>query len=160
MATLHLIHGFVGVGKTTFAKKLESESENTVRFTLDEWMIALFGQNPTKEEFVEFEPKIKVLIWKTVEQLLKNGTDIILDYGFWKRAERDDYKNLGKNLGIMVKLYNLQCDDDVIRERVEKRTQKMEHGALFIDENALDEFKQYFEPIVEDEKATLINNLP
>lgn len=35
-----LIHGFLGAGKTTFAKRLEEE-EKALRFTHDEWMSQL-----------------------------------------------------------------------------------------------------------------------
>ena len=34
MATLHLIHGFVGAGKTTFSRTLEAEI-SAIRFTFD-----------------------------------------------------------------------------------------------------------------------------
>jgi hypothetical protein len=37
MSTAHLIHGFLGAWKTTFAKKLEAEL-GAVRFSQDEWM--------------------------------------------------------------------------------------------------------------------------
>ena len=49
---LHLIHGFVGAGKTTFAKKLEHFLP-AVRFTHDEWMSKLYGENPPLEHFNE-----------------------------------------------------------------------------------------------------------
>lgn len=48
MPTVHMIHGFVGVGKTTFAKKLQQEV-NAVRFSPDEWMIARPLANVTKK---------------------------------------------------------------------------------------------------------------
>ena len=41
MATLHLIHGFVGAGKTPLSKRLETKL-NAIRFPPDEWMIALY----------------------------------------------------------------------------------------------------------------------
>ena len=46
MTNLHLIYGFVRAGKTTFARKLESEI-SAIRFTHDEWMVKLYGHNPT-----------------------------------------------------------------------------------------------------------------
>lgn len=36
--TLHLIHGYLGAGKTTFARKLEIDTK-ALRFTLDEWIV-------------------------------------------------------------------------------------------------------------------------
>lgn len=42
MATAHLIHGFLGVGKTTFARQLE-ERLPAIRFSHDEWMARRYG---------------------------------------------------------------------------------------------------------------------
>jgi adenylate kinase family enzyme len=39
MATAHLLNGYLGVGKTTLARRLEHELP-AVRFTHDEWMIS------------------------------------------------------------------------------------------------------------------------
>jgi predicted kinase len=38
----HIICGFIGSGKTTFARKLEKET-GAIRITKDEWIIKIFG---------------------------------------------------------------------------------------------------------------------
>ena len=43
---MYVICGFIGAGKTTFAKKLE-EKTGAVRITKDEWLIKLFGHDPS-----------------------------------------------------------------------------------------------------------------
>ena len=159
MAMLHLVHGFVGVGKTTFSKKLEVEN-HMVRFTCDEWMIALFGTNPSKVYFEKYLDKIKYLIWMEAKKFLVLGHDVILDFGFWKKTERDYYKKLALDMGIETKLYNLQCAEEVIIQRVLMRTSATLPDAFVIDENALREFKLLFEPIdIKTEDSILINNL-
>jgi predicted kinase len=45
MPTVHLIHGYLGTGKTTRAKKLAEEVKG-VRFNPDEWMVRLYGDDP------------------------------------------------------------------------------------------------------------------
>lgn len=46
MATLHLMVGLPGVGKTTLARRIEVEG-GALRLTKDEWMKALYGtENP------------------------------------------------------------------------------------------------------------------
>ncbi|HLH02610.1 MAG TPA: AAA family ATPase [Bryobacteraceae bacterium] len=42
MPTVQMIFGYLGAGKTTFARKLERELP-AIRFTLDEWVTRLFG---------------------------------------------------------------------------------------------------------------------
>ena len=61
MPTAHLLHGFVGGGKTTFARKLEREYR-AVRFTHDEWMHKLYGPNPSEDQFAELYSRVGELI--------------------------------------------------------------------------------------------------
>jgi predicted kinase len=146
MATLHLIHGFVGAGKTTFSKKLEKEA-NAIRFTLDEWVAVLYGSNPQQMEFQECENRVKTLIWNLAERALELGNDVILDFGFWKRSGRDEARERARRCGASVKLYDVRCPMEVIKARVLKRTAELPEGALYIDENAIAEFERRFEPL-------------
>jgi predicted kinase len=146
MPTIHMIHGFVGAGKTTFSKKLEKEVQ-AVRFTPDEWMVELYGQNPPAEKFAEYDKNIKSIIWNTAEKILVNGGNVIFDFGFWRWSEREDVRKRAKKLFVDVKLYNLQCPEEIMKQRVLARTAEMPDGALFIDENAINEFKKYLEPV-------------
>ena len=148
--TLHLIHGYIASGKTTYAKKLEIET-SAVRFTLDEWMVNLYGVNPPADQFTQYEDNIKIMIWQMAEQFLKNDISVIVDYGFWKRSDRDDYKNRASNLGVKCKLHILILDDEIALSRLKSRTNEMPDGALFIDETAYYTLKDKFEPIDNDE---------
>lgn len=55
--TVYLICGFIGAGKTTFAKKLE-EKTGAVRIVKDEWSIRLIGNDPTIKGYAEWDRKI------------------------------------------------------------------------------------------------------
>jgi predicted kinase len=57
MATAHLIHGFLGVGKTTFARQLEQRIP-AIRFSHDEWMARLYGDDPPVEHYAEFHRRV------------------------------------------------------------------------------------------------------
>ena len=63
MATLHLLFGGVGSGKTTVAKKLERELP-AVRFTHDEWTARLYGCYPPAAGFQEASARVWELIWE------------------------------------------------------------------------------------------------
>jgi predicted kinase len=92
MATLHLLHGFTGAGKTTFARKLETELL-ALRFTPDEWIVQLYGNNPPEEHCLEYFDRVTNLIWKLTMQLLRSERDVILDFGFWSRVSRDEARS-------------------------------------------------------------------
>lgn len=143
---IYMIHGFVGVGKTTFARKLEQET-NAIRFSPDEWMMDLFGQDPSAERFQEYFEKIERVIWKTVGRCVSVGADVILDFGFWTRAERDRCREFARQAGAEVTMYSLHCPENVLRARVANRTLERPEGALFINAHAIDLFKKRFEPV-------------
>ncbi|PZD71554.1 hypothetical protein C1752_06174 [Acaryochloris thomasi RCC1774] len=137
MATLHLLHGFTGAGKTTFARKLEHDLP-AVRFTLDEWMVRLYGHNPPEACFVDYSKRVTDLIWHVATQLLEVEQDVILDFGFWSRASRDNARSLAQAVNAAPKFYCISCSEKLMKERVMKRSSKLPKGALVIDSNAFD----------------------
>lgn len=155
MAKLFLLHGFVGAGKTTFAKKLSAET-GAIRFSPDEWMDLLYGNNPPEALFADYNRRVKDLIWNVAEQLLKRDQHVILDYGFWTRKSRNEYRLRGSALNVETVLYSVSCDPQLMRERVRQRSLELPKGALFIDDNAMDLFLTKFEPLQEDEEHLLI----
>src|SRR5438128_1902118 len=86
---VYLICGFIGAGKTTFAKKLE-EKTGAVRITKDEWSIRLVGNDPTIDGYEEWDHKICGLSRDVAFQLAEKGIDVIIDEGFWEKEQRDE----------------------------------------------------------------------
>jgi len=83
VATLFLIVGLPGAGKTVRAKALASEHA-ALRLTPDAWMIPLFGDNDADGKRDVLEGR---LIWLALDAL-RLGTSVVLDFGFWGRDER------------------------------------------------------------------------
>ena len=75
MATAHLIHGYIGVGKTTFARRLERDLR-AIRFSHDEWMTALYGRDPPANLFREYADRITSVIWTLWPRCLTLGQDV------------------------------------------------------------------------------------
>jgi predicted kinase len=157
MATIHLLHGFTGAGKTTFARKLESELL-ALRFTPDEWLVQLYGNNPPEEQFSEYYDRVTNLIWQLTMQLLRSDRDVILDFGFWSRLSRDEARSKARSVGANFKLYSISCSEETMRERVLKRSAQLPAGALLIDENAIQLFRERFEPLDEDESHEIVHS--
>lgn len=81
MATIHLMVGFMGFGKTTIAKQLEKNLP-AVRLTHDEFMVKLYGRNMPYAEFHSNYNKVDKVLWDLAEKIIKTDTDVIMDYGF------------------------------------------------------------------------------
>ena len=120
MATLHLMVGLPCSGKTTLAQKLEHEL-SALRLTPDEWHIPLFGQDAAEPEHDARHSLIEALLWNIASRALELGTNVILDFGFWAREEREDFRLRAKQLGASSEIHFLDVSEDELMRRLEKR---------------------------------------
>ena len=86
-----LIFGEIGAGKTTLAKQLET-SVPALRFTHDEWMRRLYGEDPPLEHFPAYHARVTDLLDTVWPRCLELGLSVVLDFGFWTRLERDSVR--------------------------------------------------------------------
>ena len=148
--TVYVICGFIGAGKTTFAKKLEAKT-GAVRITKDEWSISLIGNDPTIEGYAEWDTKIIKLSRNVAFQIAEKSIDVILDEGFWEREQRDEMRRRSEAAGAKALLVYLDTPLDTIRERVERRNEAPRKDAFEISLEMLDYYLQFWEPPTEDE---------
>jgi predicted kinase len=154
MATVHLIHGYIGSGKTTFARKLQAET-GAARFTPDEVMTALHGDDPPADKFAEFRDTVMAGLDGEWQDLVRNGRDVILDYGFWTRESREEYARKAEAVGARAVLYEVACSEATARERVRARNSSL-NGSLYIAENTYEVLKRGFEPLGREEKCVRV----
>ena len=154
MATLHLLCGFIGAGKTTFGKSLERD-HSAILFSHDEWMVRLYGRNPPTERFEECFHRIDDLVWQMADRFLALGHDVVLDHGFWTRGDRDLARRKAQEIGVQTRLYFLHCSEEVMRERVLTRTEESQ-DSLYINEQAFEKLRKRFEAPMEDEEYVSI----
>ena len=128
-ATVYLICGFIGAGKTTFAKKLE-ERTGAVRITKDEWSIRLIGNDPTFDGYAEWDAKIIGLSRDLAFYLAGKGINVIMDEGFWGKEERDDLKRQIGTIGAEVVMYYVDTPIETIRDRVTKENSNLTKKSL------------------------------
>lgn len=150
MAIVHMIHGFVGAGKTTYARQLESETA-ALRLSHDEWMSRLYGDDPPADQFADLYGRVAEQIAQVWSECVKRDVSVILDSGFWKRGERDQVRETAHRLGAEVRLHALSCSDEIAWERVQQRNKSL-GGSLFINRNTFDLLKTRFEPLGPDEQ--------
>ncbi|HEY0014212.1 MAG TPA: AAA family ATPase [Allosphingosinicella sp.] len=149
MATAHLLFGFVGSGKTTLAKELERR-HRAVRFTPDDWMARVFGEDAHAAIFKEKEAAILDLLEPMWMRCLHLDVDVVLDYGFWSRAERDHIRKLVGSSGGQALLYNVECPAEEAWRRVSERN-RQNHSSLYIAAATFDLLKARVEPLQSDE---------
>src|SRR5215212_3649364 len=116
-ATVYVLCGFIGAGKTTFAKKLE-EQTGAVRITKDEWLIRMVGNDPTIDGYADYDGRMCGLSRDVAFQLAAKGIDVIIDEGVWLKEHRDLLRRRAEEAGARAVLYYLDTAIETSRERV------------------------------------------
>jgi predicted kinase len=159
-ATAFLIHGYLGAGKTTLARRLEIE-QAAIRFTHDEWMRSLYaprdagscwptGDDLPEARFAECAKRVSAVMETVWTRCITLKMNVVLDFGFWTRSERDRVRDLVASLGGKSVLYRLSCPDEVAWSRIETRNERLGTD-LYIEQNTFRVFKSRFEPLDPDE---------
>ena len=150
MATLHLMVGLPCSGKTTLAKKLEHE-QLALRLTTDEWHVRLFGQDAEEPDHDSRHGLIEALLWKIASRALELETNVILDFGFWAREEREDYRSRAKHLGASSEVHYLDVSEAELLRRLEERNSRPSQESFLISEEAMKPWIAFFQKPTPDE---------
>jgi len=150
MATLHLMVGLPCSGKTTLARTLEYAC-SALRLTPDEWQLRLFGQDAEAPEHNARHALIEALLWELASRALVLGTNVILDFGFWAREEREDYRSRAKQLGARSEVHFLDVPEDELFRRLVLRNAQLSPGAFHISEEMMEPWIAFFQKPTSDE---------
>ena len=150
MATLHLMVGLPCSGKSTLAQTLEHELP-ALRLTVDEWHIRLFGQDAEVPEHDARHSLIEALLWNIASRALELGTNVILDFGFWAREEREEYRLRAKQLGASSEVHYLDVPEDELLRRLAVRNSQPSQESFVISEEAMKPWIASFQKPTPDE---------
>jgi len=150
VATLHLMVGLPCSGKTTLAQKLEHE-QSALRLTVDEWHIRLFGQDAEEPEHDARHTLIEMMFWKVASRALELGTNVILDFGFWAREEREDYRSRAKDIGASSEIHFLDVPTDELMRRLMARNSQSSPESFYIPEEMMKPWIVFFQRPTPDE---------
>jgi predicted kinase len=118
-ARLIIVCGLPGSGKTSHAKQVEQEFR-AVRFCPDEWMDALgIGLWDA-----ENRDRIEKLQWKLAQEILALGHNVVIEWGTWRRSERDALRTGARALGAAVELHFTDAPVEVLFERIRRRNRE------------------------------------
>lgn len=84
MAKVYLICGKLCSGKSTYAKNL-TETLPAVLLSCDEITLDILSGN-LGDKHDETVIKVKEYLLKKSTEILRAGTDVVLDWGFWTKA--------------------------------------------------------------------------
>ncbi|MFF2775492.1 AAA family ATPase [Streptomyces sp. NPDC058052] len=136
---LVLLCGLPGAGKTTVARRLEQEL-SAVRLCPDEWLAGL-GLDLLDGDARE---RVERCLWRHARALLASGAVVIMENGFWERAERDEKRLRARALGAAVELWYLRVPMEELERRIALRNH--EPGSVVLTAGLLRSCQTRFEP--------------
>jgi predicted kinase len=110
--------GVAGSGKSTYARRLEDTG--WLRFTVDgaAWELGLTDARSVSDAIAL---DVRRRQREQIAEALDAGRDVVVDYSFWSRRQRDDYRALGRAHGAEVEVVHLDTAPDVVRRRLAQR---------------------------------------
>jgi predicted kinase len=139
-STLFLTVGLPATGKTTAARRLEVE-HHALRLTKDEWMKALYGeQNPPSASDVIEGRLIEVGL-----RALELGSNVVIDFGLWGRAERSALRQAASDRGARVEMHYFALAEAEQRRRLDRRQLLEPHTTWPVSEEELASWTDIFQ---------------
>ncbi len=147
MGNLILLCGKPGCGKTTLSKHIESRY-SAIPFSADDMMLRLFDAIEDRELFDSKLQACKEYIYTLCDKLLPIS-NIVLDFGFWKKAERQAIKQRFAKHNVI--LIYLNYDDKRIFNQIQKRNKSLKPTEYFMDKPTYITLSSMFEELDDSE---------
>ncbi|HEX8045655.1 AAA family ATPase [Rhizobium sp.] len=120
MATLYMLMGLPGAGKTTIGKRLEQDCP-ALLLSPDAWMARVVGAGYDADR----RRAVQQLQLELADRVLRLGRDVVLEFGFFRRAERDEARALASKAGAEAQLIFLDPPFEELVKRVEARNRDL-----------------------------------
>ena len=150
MATLHMIEGPVGAGKTTFANDLGRKLQSPP-LILDAWFVTLFvGDKPDQGLWDWYAARKKRCVDQmtdVAQGLIENGHDAIVELGLIQRSARFEYYMRLEAFQIPYVVHVLDAPQHERLARVRQRnTEKGVTFAMTVSDDAFATASKLWEP--------------
>lgn len=150
--------GVAGSGKTTFSQHLEKEG--FVRLSIDEEIWAAHGRYGIDfpiEKMEEYKQAAEKKLRDQLVNLIHSKHQVVIDFSFWDRVRREQYKQLIEKSGGKWKLIYIKVHPDDLRERLKIRNKRLDANSFTISEELLTAYLKGFE-IPKGEGEIVIEN--
>jgi predicted kinase len=94
---------------------------------------------------------MEAALWDLAARLLTLGVDVILDFGFWSRSEREEFRSRAAQLGAGSEIHFTYVPKEELLTRLAARNADLPPGTFHIEEARLKLWSTVFEPPAQDE---------
>ncbi|WP_058233890.1 AAA family ATPase [Devriesea agamarum] len=145
---LMLLSGITGSGKATFASQVARMG--AVRISVDELVYethGAYGIDYPEAEYFSYECEAIRNAKHHMTSALRSGHDVIYDHGLWSTPERLAMSSFATGNDAVPVHINLPVSRAAIKHRLRLRNSQSGANALFVSDDALNDFYARYEPI-------------
>lgn len=158
MARIIALCGKICIGKSRYAQEL-AEIHRAVILSCDEITLGILGGN-LGAQHDEIAARTQIHLMEKAVQIARAGANVILDFGFWTRASRDQARRFFSESGASVQWHFVFADDRTHRENIARRNHAASNQTpqhYFVDEGLLSKCNALFEEPLPDENMLAVN---
>lgn len=156
-ATLHLLCGKIGAGKSTLAKRLAA-APATVLVSEDAWLAALYpNEIQVLADYVRCSGRLRHIMAAHVQTLLRAGVSVVLDFPSNTVKNRTWARDVFQGAGAAHRLHFLDVPDAVCKTRLRARNASGTHPFETSDAE-FDQITSHFVAPTEDEGFHLVRH--
>lgn len=115
------------------------------------------GIDYPEEQYEELSGHVERALRERLLSLIKQGKDVVIDFSFWNRENRNIYKELIQNAGAETELIYMKAEKETLQKRLHKRNQVLNANSPFVitDEILEHHYNVFQEPCGEGENVIL-----
>lgn len=156
MSKLYIVCGYPGVGKST-AAEIIADQTGARPIRTDSVRKELFGPNPSYSS--SESQKTYDEVFSRAKETLESGTPVALDATFNLKIGRDSAVEVAEEVGVDFQFIKVECDEDVVRKRIENRTDTDSDADFSIYQKIRDDFEPFSYPYDTVDNSTSKSNL-
>lgn len=155
MSRVIFMCGPSGAGKSTYAQRLEREGMVRLSFDTEMWRRGISAVPLPSDVRDDIEAALRARLLELAEA----GADVVLDFSFWSRRMREDYRTLLAPTGIVPETVYLETDRETVLGRM--RARRGSHADdVVLTEDLVAEYFDHFEPPTADEGPLTVVGRP
>ena len=138
--------GPAGSGKSTVARRMEADGFVRLSFDQEAWGRGIRHMPLTDDAHREIEIELR----RRLVDLVEDGREVVLDFSFWSRAMREEWRHVLEPFGVVPETIYLSTDREACLRRVASR--RRSHSDDFaLDTATAARYFDHFEPPTPDE---------